>query len=130
KFTTSVVSSSLNSDFRMGTRQMLGLIFAEIWFELRERIPHIIRQQRNSFCAGKCLSEITSALRACKERVQEKFSSFLIAFKDGVIGGILSGITTKLLNIFLTTEKMIVRLIREMWKNLVQDFKIMVFNTE
>ncbi|HBB1421134.1 TPA: cobalamin adenosyltransferase, partial [Escherichia coli] len=95
-----------------------------------ERIPHIIRQQRNSFCAGKCLSEITSALRACQERVQEKFSSFLIAFKDGVIGGILSGITTTLLNIFLTTERMIVRLIREMWNNLVQAFKVLVFNPE
>ncbi|MXE01127.1 cobalamin adenosyltransferase, partial [Escherichia coli] len=128
KFATAVASASLNSGFRMGTRQMLGLILAEIWFELRERIPHIIRQQRNSFCAGKCLSEITSALRACQERVQEKFSSFLIAFKDGVIGGILSGITTTLLNIFLTTERMIVRLIREMWNNLVQAFKVLVFN--
>lgn len=56
-----------------------------------------------------------------------KFSS-LIAFKDGVIGGILSGITTTLLNIFLTTERMIVRLIREMWNNLVQAFKVLVFN--
>ncbi|MXF04116.1 cobalamin adenosyltransferase, partial [Escherichia coli] len=93
KFATAVASASLNSGFRMGTRQMLGLILAEIWFELRERIPHIIRQQRNSFSAGKCLSEITSALRVCQKRVQEKFSSFLIAFKDGVIGGILSGIT-------------------------------------
>ncbi|EHK1625273.1 TPA: cobalamin adenosyltransferase, partial [Escherichia coli] len=106
KFATAVASASLNSGFRMGTRQMLGLILAEIWFELRERIPHIIRQQRNSFSAGKCLSEITSALRVCQKRVQEKFSSFLIAFKDGVIGGILSGITTTLLNIFLTTERM------------------------
>ncbi|MBM9150455.1 cobalamin adenosyltransferase [Salmonella enterica] len=130
KFATAVASASLNSGFRMGTRQMLGLILAEIWFELRERIPHIIRQQRNSFSTGKCLSEITSALRACQERVQEKFSSFLIAFKDGVIGGILSGITTTLLNIFLTTERMIVRLIREMWNNLVQAFKVLVFNPE
>lgn len=59
-----------------------------------------------------------------------KIQFFLIAFKDGVIGGILSGITTTLLNIFLTTEKMIVRLIREMWNNLVQAFKITVFNPE
>ncbi|EGF4764738.1 cobalamin adenosyltransferase, partial [Escherichia coli] len=127
---TAVASASLNSGFRMGTRQMLGLILAEIWFELRERIPHIIRQQRNSFSAGKCLSEIMSALRACKERVREQFSSFLIAFKDGVIGGILSSITTTLLNIFLTTERMIVRFIREMWNNLVQAFKVLVFNPE
>lgn len=35
KFATAVASASLNSGFRMGTRQMLGLILAEIWFELR-----------------------------------------------------------------------------------------------
>ncbi|MGQ4133806.1 cobalamin adenosyltransferase, partial [Escherichia coli] len=34
------------------------------------------------------------------------------------------------LNIFLTTERMIVRLIREMWNNLVQAFKVLVFNPE
>ena len=54
----------------------------------------------------------------------------LTSFKDGAIGGVLSSITTTLFNIFFTTKKMMVRLIREMWNNLVQAFKVMVFNPE
>ncbi|UUF29166.1 hypothetical protein NQB68_04300 [Escherichia coli] len=39
KFATAVASASLNSGFRMGTRQMLGLILAEIWFETEGTNP-------------------------------------------------------------------------------------------
>jgi len=46
------------------------------------------------------------------------------------MGGILSSVTTTLFNIIFTTQKMMVRLIREMWNNLTQAFKIMLFNPE
>jgi len=130
KFAKEVTSATLNNAFRMGTRQMLGLVLAELWFELRERIPVIFEKHRKAFDAGDFLDEIKEAFHAIWLRIQAKFSSFLISFKDGAIGGILSSVTTTLFNIIFTTKKMIVRLIREMWNNLVQAFKIIVFNPD
>lgn len=90
----------------------------------------MFEKHRRSFDAGDFLQDAAEALRAVWQRVQGKFSTFLTSFKDGAIGGVLSSITTTLFNIFFTTKKMMVRLIREMWNNLVQAFKVMVFNPE
>lgn len=75
----------------------------------------MFEKHRRSFDAGlpaRCGGGITP----CWQRVQGKFSTFLTSFKDGAIGGVLSSITTTLFNIFFTTKKMMVRLIREMWE--------------
>jgi hypothetical protein len=130
KFAKNVAAATLNNAFRMGTRQMLGLVLAETWFEFRERIPAIFEKHRRAFDAGNFLQDAAEVLRAIWQRVQSKFSIFLTSFKDGAIGGVLSSTMTTLFNIFFTTKKMIVRLIREMWNNLVQAFKIMLFNPE
>lgn len=130
KFAMNVASATLNNAFRMGTRQMLGLILAETWFEFRERIPVMYEKHHRAFNAGDFLQDATEALRAVWLRVQFKFSTFLTSFKDGAIGGMLSSITTTLFNLFFTTKKMMVKLIREMWNNLVQAFKLMIFNPE
>ncbi len=130
KFARNVATATLNNAFRMGTRQMLGLILAETWFEFRERIPVVFDKHRHTFDAAEFLQDATEALRAVWYRMQKKFSAFLTTFKDGALGGILSSTTTTLFNIFFTTKKMMVRLIREMWNNLVQAFKVMVFNPE
>lgn len=130
KFAKNVASAALSNGFRMGTRQMLGLILAETWFEFRERIPLIFDTHRHAFNASGFLSDMGDALRSVWDRIQAKFHTFLTNFKDGAIGGILSSVTTTLFNIFFTTQKIMARLIREMWNNLVQAFKVMVFNPE
>nr|WP_231566244.1 MULTISPECIES: cobalamin adenosyltransferase [unclassified Serratia (in: enterobacteria)] len=130
KFAKNVASAALSNGFRMGTRQMLGLILAETWFEFRERIPVIFNTHRHAFSTNDFLSDIGDALRAVWERVRAKFHTFLTNFRDGAIGGILSSATTTLFNVFFTTQKIMVRLIREMWNSLVQAFKVMVFNPE
>ncbi len=130
KFALNVASASLSTGLRMGSRQMLGLILAEVWFEVHERIPSLYARQRKRFDAREFLGDIGETLVAAWERVKAKFRDFLTAFKDGVLGGVLSAITTTLFNIVFTTKKMLVRLIREMWNNLVQAFKIMVFNPD
>lgn len=130
KFALNISQASLTNGFKMGTRQMLGLVLAEVWFEFRERIPAIIQRHRHNFQASDLMGDLGDALRAVWERIRIKFKEFLIAFKDGAIGGVLSTVTTTLMNIVFTTQKMAVRLIREMWNNLVQALKLMVFNPQ
>ncbi len=130
KFAKSVAFASASSGIRMGTRQMLGLVLAEVWFEFRDRMPEMVARHRSNFVASDLLSDMSDALRAIWARIRAKFKTFLEAFKNGVIGGILSSVTTTLFNIIFTTQKLMVRLIREMWNNLTQAFKIMVFNPQ
>lgn len=130
KFAKNVASASLLTGLKMGARQMLGLILAEVWFEVHERIPSIYTRLSEKFSAREFLSDIGDALTAAWERIKVKFHDFLISFKDGAIGGLLSSLTTTLFNIVFTTKKTMVRLIREMWNNLVQAFKIIVFNPQ
>ncbi|MFT8973014.1 MAG: hypothetical protein ABF955_04715 [Zymomonas mobilis] len=130
KFAFNISQASLTNGFKMGTRQMMGLVLAEVWLEFRDRIPAIHQKHRENFDAQKFLGDMGDTLRAVWERIRGKFHQFLSAFKDGAIGGILSTVTTTMFNIIFTTQKMMVRLIREMWSHLVQAFKIMVFNPQ
>ena len=47
-----------------------------------------------------------------------------------MVAGILSSISTTICNIFLTTSKNVVRIIRETWANIVAALKILIFNPD
>ena len=130
KFAFNISQASLTNGFKMGTRQMMGLVLAEVWLEFRDRIPAIHQKHRKNFDAQKFLGDMGDTLRAVWERIRGKFHQFLSAFKDGAIGGIFSTVTTTMFNIIFTTKKMVVKLIREMWSHLVQAFKLIVFNPQ
>lgn len=112
----------------MGTRQMLGVIMAEIWFELREQLPILLENLKKNFKLKVFVESINKSLKGIWERVKARFSSFLQTFKDGVFAGIFGSLTTTVFNIFATTQKMTIKIIREVWGQLVQAIKLMIFN--
>ena len=130
KFLKASAFSAGASGLQMGMRQMLGLIMAEIWFELREQLPIIIHKIKSGFDLEVFVDKIAVTLKNIWERISARFSDFLIQFRDGMFAGIMSSLTTTLLNIFATSQKMMVKLIREMWGSLVQVIKIITFNPE
>ncbi|MFZ7308579.1 ATPase [Avibacterium avium] len=115
---------------QMGIRQALGLILAEVWFELRERIPEIYQELKQNFTIAKCLEKIAVSLENIFNRVKERFKDIISAFKDGALSGILGSISTTVMNIFLVSEKIVVKLIREMWNSLVSVIKLIAFNPD
>jgi hypothetical protein len=130
KFIGNTANQAVASGFKMGTRQMLGLIMAEIWFELREQTPTILDKHKSNFQLDEFLVSIRTTMTNIWERLKSRFNDFLIAFQDGVFSGALSSVTTTLFNIFATSEKMVVKMIREMWSYLVQALKLIVFNPQ
>ena len=130
KFWKNTGTAAASQGFRMGVRQAVGLVLAEVWFELKEAIPNIIKKCRADFRFETFWGELKITLTNIFERVKLRFKDMLTAFKDGFIGGILSSITTVFLNVFFTTGKLLGRLIRESWNNLVQAIKLVVFNPE
>lgn len=128
KFFTQTAQASVNQGFRMGVRQAVGLVLAEIWFEFKEQSPKIYQKCKTNFDLKVFLHEIGTTLKNIWERIKVRFNDLLTSFRDGFLGGILSSITTTIFNIFLTSQKMVGKLIREAWQSLVESAKLVFFN--
>jgi hypothetical protein len=130
KFLKQTATASGLAGLKMGTRQMLGLVMTEVWFELREQIPVIFEKQKQNFDFGSFIEGVKETLQGIWRRVQARFQDFLIGFKDGVFAGVLASATTTLFNIFATTQQAGIKIIREMWGQLVKAVKLMIFNPD
>lgn len=130
KFLKQTVAASSLAGLAMGTRQMVGLVLAEVWFELREQIPIIFEKTKKKFNFESFLESIKETLQGIWKRVQTRFQDFLISFKDGVFAGIFASVTTTVFNIFATTKKAAIKIIRELWGQLVKAIKLIIFNPE
>lgn len=108
----------------MGLRQALGLVFSEIWFAVRDAIRHGKED-------GKALlNSIASGVKKGLENARLKYKELWQKFIEGAIGGILASLTTTLCNIFFTTARNVVRIIRQSWASLVEATKILLFNPD
>lgn len=130
KFWKQSASASLDAGLKMGARQMLGLVLAEVWFELRGQVPTLLEKLKHKFDFETFIDSVNSTLKGIWTRVQKRFTDFLIGFKDGVFAGVMASATTTLFNVFATTKVMAVKIIREVWGQLVKAIKLMIFNPE
>ena len=93
----------------MGLRQALGLVFSEIWFAVRDEI----KQGKED---GKVLfNSIALGVKRGLENAKLKYKELWHKFIEGAVGGVLASLTTTLCNIFFTTAKNVVRIIRQSW---------------
>lgn len=130
KFLKQTAKASGIAGLKMGTRQVLGLIMAEVWFELREQIPELLNKSKDKFDFSSFIDSINKTLKGIWIRVKTRFQDFLMAFKDGVFGGIFASLTTTLFNMFATTQRMAIKIIREVWGQLVKAIKLLIFNPD
>lgn len=108
----------------MGLRQALGLVFSEIWFSVRDEI----KQGKED---GKALfNSIALGVKRGLENAKLKYKELWHKFIEGAVGGVLASLTTTLCNIFFTTAKNVVRIIRQSWASLVEATKILLFNPD
>lgn len=130
KFMLQTGHAAALSGFKMGARQMLGLVMAEIWFELRAQVPKILETLEKEFSFETFIAHIKDTFQGIWHRVQVRFKDFLTSFKDGVFGGVMSSVTTTIFNIFATTQRVAIKIIREIWGQLCKAFKLIFFNPE
>jgi predicted SnoaL-like aldol condensation-catalyzing enzyme len=131
KFFKSTITASLNNGFRMGVRESIGLIFAEMWFEFKEQIPILYAKYKNiGFAINRFLEDLQKTITNIYDRVKSRFKDILESFKNSAISGVFSSISTTILNIFLTTAKSWGKIIRETWLNIINITKLVLFNPE
>ena len=108
----------------MGVRQALGLVFTEIWFTVKDAIVLSKESGENLFLA------IANAVKKGLENAKEKFGEIWHKFIEGAVAGVLSSLVTTLANIFFTTAKSAIKIIRESFASLSSACNILIVNPD
>lgn len=110
--------------YKMGIREVLGLVFSEIWFSVKD----VIKEGRKT---GESLfRSIGEGVKQGLSNAKLRYKELMDRFLTGAIAGALSSLTTTLCNIFFTTAKNLVRILRQSWASLVSAIKILLFNPD
>ncbi len=125
-FLKNTAKSAAKTGLKMGIRQVLGLVFTEVWFSTKEELQNI--------APGAELKEMIEAVGngiiKGLERVKGKYKELIVKFGEGLTAGALSSLTTTLCNIFFTTAKNLVRCIRQVYASVIQAGKVLLFNPD
>jgi len=110
----------------MAVRQAVGFVFTEVWFAVKEEFVKL----KGCFDMGNFFTAVGNGIKRGFETAMKKYKTLLSKLKEGAIAGALSSLSTTLCNIFLTTAKNVVRLIRQAWASLVQAAKVLFLNPD
>ena len=110
----------------MGVRQVCGFMFTEVWFAVREEFERIA----HPFDFADVLRSIGNGIKNGFNRARTKYKELIAKFTDGAFAGAMSSLTTTLCNIFFTTAKNTVRIIRQTYASLVQAAKVLFLNPD
>jgi len=126
KFRNDVQKAATKLGATTGLKQAMGFCLAEIWFAVRERL-HALKQ-RTHVTMKERMQEIAEGFHDGFLRVKRDFRTLLAKFGEGMLSGVLSSLCTTLANIFFTTAKHVVTVIRQAWASLVKAFKVLFVN--
>jgi len=122
-YTKGIAFSGADEARKMGLQQAMGAFLLELsrgmWDEIRDSLAVGIRTDNDQ----SLMRAIVERLKRVGNRVLSKWKDIVVAFKDGAISGFLSNLITVVINMFLTTAKNAVRMIREGFMSLVRGFK-------
>ena len=114
----------------MGIRQLLGFVFTEIWFSIKEEFKRLNVKPGLDMDMGDFFKSIGNGIKRGYDSSKEKYKDLFAQFASGATAGIFSSLTTTLCNIFFTTAANIVRIIRQSFASLVEATKILLINPQ
>lgn len=126
KFAKDLTQAAGNVGVRMGARQALGFVFAEMWFAVKEEFQKV----GDNFDFGAFLTALGHGIQNGFERAKRKYDELFSRFLSGTVAGALASLTTTLCNIFFSTAKNVVKVIRQSWASLVEAGKVLFINPD
>lgn len=124
KFAKDTMMAVRNQGTAMGIRQALGFVFMEIWYAAKEELQKSSSELKETFIA------IGNGIKKGIENAKRKYKDLLSRFGEGFLSGALSSLTTTLCNIFFTTAKNLVKVIRQTCASVVEAGKVLLFNPD
>ncbi len=113
---------------QMGLRQVLGFFFANVWCAIRDEFEKAELEWNLNLDLGDFFKAIANGAKRGFEETMSVES--LRKFIDGGIAGVLSSITTTICNIFFTTAKNVVKIIRQSYASIVQAAEVLLINPD
>ena len=130
KFATDVAVSAGKVGIQMGLRQAIGLVFTEIWFSVKEEFIRYDVRPGLQMDMGDFFKAIGEGVKKGFVSAKSKYKEILSQFASGAATGIFSSIATTICNIFFTTAKNVVKIIRQAFASVVEAGKILLFNPD
>jgi len=127
-YSKKTIETGIDEGLKMGTQQALGLIITEFFTAVFDEIIDIYKNGfSNGFDNDKFFTILKKRLKKISIRVSQKWKDVAVAFKDGFISGFISNLVTTVINMFITTGKRVVRIIREGIYSLFRAVKLLLF---
>lgn len=126
KFAKDVAFAAGNTAMKMGVKEALGFVFTEVWFAVKLEFSNI----KGDFSLKNMFNAIGKGIKNGFINAKIKYKDLLARVKDGAITGMISSLTTTLCNIFFTTSKNVVKIIRQTYSSIVQAAKIIFINPD
>jgi hypothetical protein len=124
KFLKSTLSTGVNEGVKMGGQQAFGVLLVEFFSASFAEI----RLAFNDGLEGENLyKDIKIRLDRIGRKVAAKWKDTIKGFAGGFISGFISNLITTLINVFITTGKRVVRMIREGVFSLLKALKLIMF---
>lgn len=124
KFIRNTTVTSLEEGAKIGGRQMVSLFISELIKAIFDEIKDYCMHAKK--LGEKWYKGLSIRLKRIGGKIASKWKEYLEAGKDGFISAFCSNIVTVIINIFFTTAKNIVRLIREGFFSLLRAVKLLI----
>lgn len=117
-------TTGLNEGVKMGSQQAFGVLLVEFFSSSFIEI----RNAFNEGLEGETLyKDIKIRLKRIGHNLASKWKGVIQGFSDGFISGFISNLITVIVNMFVTTAKRLVRMIREGVFSLLKALKLILF---
>lgn len=115
---------------KMGLRQAVGLVFAEMWFAVKTEFERLDVHFGLNMDLGYFFTAIGNGLKNGYDAAKKNYKQIFSQFIEGSVSGVLSSLTTTICNIFFTTAQNTVKIIRESFASVTEAAKILLFNPD
>lgn len=123
-YSKKIATTGFNEGMKMGAQQAFGVLLVEFFSSSFIEI----RNAFNEGLEGEMLyKEIKIRLKRIGHNLASKWKGVIQGFSDGFISGFISNLITVIVNMFVTTAKRLVRMIREGVFSLLKALKLILF---
>lgn len=123
-YTTHATQTGMTEGLKMGTQQAFGMLMVELFSSALDEIKDLYRSGRKS---DTILDELGERLNRVGVKIASRWEKMLHSFSGGFISGFVSNAVTVMINLFVTTGKRAVRMIREGIFSLLKALKTFLF---
>lgn len=123
-YTAHAAQTGMTEGLKMGSQQAFGMLMVELFSGALDEIKDLYRNGRQS---DTILAELGERLKRVGVKVAGRWEQMLHSFSGGFISGFVSNAVTVMINLFVTTGKRAVRMIREGIFSLLKALKTFLF---